>query len=179
MSAAISILTAWDGCRVRCATLFLMATHTARRVLGVDCRRSSLPHVGWPPLPLLRTSPRKLPPTPLFPSHCLAVIRHPSLMHHPRAVRPGQKEHPITMPLLHQEPARSGILALSSSSTSTSPVAAYPDCSLTLPTPQSTSMPTPSTAARGDCAPCARWLRPAGVGRPKAEGLGWELGHGS
>jgi hypothetical protein len=40
------------------------------------------------------------------------------------------------------------------------------------------TVPAPATAARGDYAPCTRWLRSAGVGRPKAGGLGRELGQG-
>jgi hypothetical protein len=73
-----------------------------------------------PPLSLLWTSPRKPPPTLLFPSHhsvalLAALLRtghrfarcRPLPMSRPRAVRPGQKECLITMPLLHQEPAHS------------------------------------------------------------------------
>jgi hypothetical protein len=40
------------------------------------------------------------------------------------------------------------------------------------------SVPALATAARGDCAPCTSWLCPGGVGWPKAEGLGRELGQG-
>jgi hypothetical protein len=39
-------------------------------------------------------------------------------------------------------------------------------------------VPTLATAAHGGYAPYARWLRPTGVGWPKAEVLCWELGQG-
>jgi hypothetical protein len=46
----VSVLTARDGCSVLCATLFLVVMLTAQRALDAGGRRSSPPHVGWPPL---------------------------------------------------------------------------------------------------------------------------------
>jgi hypothetical protein len=65
----VSVLTARDGHPVPHAALFPVAAFTAWRALGASGCRSPPPHVGWPPLSLLRTSLRKPPPTPLFTSH--------------------------------------------------------------------------------------------------------------
>jgi hypothetical protein len=64
----VSVLTTQYGRSVPRAALFLVVALIAQRALDASGHRSSPPHVGWPPLSLLRMSPRKLPPTPLHSS---------------------------------------------------------------------------------------------------------------
>jgi hypothetical protein len=79
MSAARFCLTAWDGRSVPCASPV-----PGGHALGTSGRgswpRVIATHVGWPPLPLLRTLPRKPSPILLCPSHRSAMLL-PTLLH--------------------------------------------------------------------------------------------------
>jgi hypothetical protein len=161
MLAVCFHLTARDGHSVPRATLFPVAVITAQRALGTGGRRSSPPHVGWPPLSLLQTSLLKPSPTPLFPSHhsatlLAALLRggHRFTSHHlaPPA--------PRTCPQRRLATPGNGIPPPSSSSVSTSSVVAFSDC---FPNP-----PTLQQAPRRQRAPPRPLLRPP---RPLARPL--------